>query len=62
MIEDLVELVVASIILVTGAGIVLVLWGADPAVATSLVSGVVELGIYILLLGILIAMPISFFR
>lgn len=62
MIDNLVELVVASIILATGAGIVLVLWGADPEVATSLVSGVAKLGVYTLIVGILIAIPISFFR
>lgn len=62
MIDDLLELVVASIILVTGVGIVLVLWGADPEFAMSLISGVTKLGIYILVIGVLIAIPLSLFR
>lgn len=62
MIDELLEFVVASVILVTGLGIVLVLWGADPEFATSLISGVTKLGVYILVLGVLIAIPLSLFR
>lgn len=62
MIDELLEFVVASVILVTGLGIVLVLWGADPEFATSLISGVTKLGVYILVLGVLIAIPLSLFQ
>ncbi|WP_132057399.1 hypothetical protein [Halorussus amylolyticus] len=62
MIDDLLEFVVASVILVTGVGIVSVLWGADPEFATSLISGVTKLGVYVLVMGILVAIPLSFFR
>lgn len=62
MIDDLIELVVAGIILVTGMGIVLVLWGADPEIATSLISGVTKFGVYILFIGVLVAIPLSIFR
>ena len=62
MIDDLLEFVVASIILVSGAGVVLVLWGGDPELATSLISGVTELGVYIIVIGVLIGIPLSLFR
>lgn len=62
MMDNLVELVVASIILVSGLGIVLVLWGADPEFATSLISSVTKLGVYILVIGVLVAIPLSLFR
>jgi|GEM_PF-5655926 len=62
MIDELIELVVAGIILATGVGIVLILWGADPAIATSLITGVTELGVYILFVGVLVAIPVVLFR
>lgn len=62
MIDELIELVVAGMILVTGVGIVLVLWGVDPAIATSLITGVTELGVYILVVGVLVAIPVALLR
>lgn len=62
MMDNLIEAVVATIVLVTGFAIALLLWGADPQIATSLISGVTELGVFILVIGTLIAIPISLFR
>lgn len=62
MMDKIVELVVAGIILVIGVGTVLVLWGADPEVATSLITGVTKLGVYILVAGVLVSIPVALFR
>lgn len=59
MMDNLLELVVSVIILVTGVGIALVLLGADPELATSLISGVTKFGVYILVVGVLVAIPLA---
>ena len=62
MMDNLIEIVVAGIILVAGLGIVFVLWGGDPELATSLIYGVTKLGVYILVIGVLVAIPVGLFR
>ena len=62
MIDDLVEFVVAGIILATGVGIALVIWGGDPEVATALIKGATQLGVFILVFGLLVAIPLSMLR
>ncbi len=62
MIDKLVELVVASIIVVIGVGVALVLEGANPEIAENLISSATELGVYILVIGVLVAIPLSLIR
>lgn len=62
MIDNLVEFVVAVIILTVGVGIASILLGADTEFATSLISGVTTLGVYILIVGVLIAIPVALFQ
>jgi len=59
MIDKLAEVVLAGIILVVGLGIFLITRGADPDVIVSLISGVTEFGVFILVIGILVAIPLS---
>ena len=59
MIDKLAEVVLAGIILVVGLGIFLIARGADPDVIVSLISGVTEFGVFILVIGILVAIPLS---
>ncbi len=62
MIDKLIELVVASIILVIGIGIGLVLLGADTGAVSSLITGFTRLGVYTLIIAVLLAIPISMIR
>lgn len=62
MMNNLIELVVASIILVAGLGIVFVIWGGDPELATSLIHGFTELAVYILVIGVLVAISVGLLR
>jgi len=59
MIDKLAEVILAGIILVVGLGIFLITRGADPDVIVSLISGVTEFGVFILVIGILVAIPLS---
>lgn len=59
MIDKLAEVVLTGIILVVGLGIFLITRGADPDVIVSLISGVTEFGVFILVIGILAAIPLS---
>jgi hypothetical protein len=62
MIDNLIEIVVTGIIITIGVGIVLVVWGADPELATSLITRVTKLGVYILVIGVLVAIPVGLFQ
>lgn len=62
MTENIVEFGVAGIILVTGLGITAVMLGADPDLAVSLIGSATELGIYIILVGVLVSFLFSLFR
>lgn len=62
MMNNLIELVVAGIILVAGVGIALVVLGAEPGLAMSLINGVTKLLVYILVIGVLVAIPLSLLR
>ena len=57
MMDDLIEFVVAGIILASGAGIALVLLGLDPEIGTVLISGVTRIGVIILVVGVMMAIP-----
>lgn len=62
MIDNLIEFTVAGIILAVGAGVVLVLLGGSPEIATSLISGVTRVGVVVLIVGILVAIPLSVYQ
>jgi len=62
MTESIVEAGVAGIILVVGFGITAVLLGADPNFAASLISSATELGVYIIIAGVLVSIVLSIFR
>jgi len=55
--DDLLEFVVAGIILASGAGIALVLLGLDPEIGTVLISGVTRIGVIILVVGVMMSIP-----
>lgn len=55
--DDLIEFVVAGIILASGAGIALVLLGLDPEIGTVLISGVTRIGVIILVVGVMMSIP-----
>lgn len=57
MMDDLIEFVVAGIVLVSGVGIALALLGLDPEIVTALISGITRVGVFVLVIGAMIAIP-----